>query len=1546
MSIQHERLRSLIEFVQYSARLRTRLVTDVARHNLFHAHENEIGGLPGLHFAESEEDAWLRVERLQEIPPPQPESGLLQAWLDLSPHPGREPELRRQIASVSSASAGAVPVSGDAPAAVTEEAVFLEAYDRRSQVEAEFGVYFETVWKPWATAEKQRRRTMSLYAQLFTLKQRLEGAIADSPVELVWGVGLALWREAGACLSYPMLTQAVELILNERTMAIEIRPDDVDPRMELDFFAAANKPGVTALEKAAAEFLGAPPAVFSPWDPGSFEPLLRTAVTHLDPSGSYWPGRTSAEDRSLPPADDRLKVTDTWVLFARPRNANLLIQDLERFKSAIDDVDPLPPALLALLSDPSAENPEVFLPAFRGLSMIHGSGGTAEARDLFFPAAFNDEQVQIVQKLQAYDGVVVQGPPGTGKTHTIANIICHCLALGQRVLVTSMKEPALTVLKEKLPERIRPLAVSLLTAERDGMKQFEYSIAKIAAEIQAIDRLATAREIGLIDAAIDSCHARLAQIDAGINAHAADHLSPFELDGELIGPRDAAAEVAAARSSVMRLDDAVSISPEFRPRFTEADMSKLREARRILGRDLEYLGVGLPQMAAFPDSRELLRAHQDLSRCAELKSQIDNGSVPALADASEATLAAAEQLHRQIEELQALRTSAADSALPWTEAMLRALRDDSGNELLSLFSDLADGFDAEFAGRRRFLARPVELGHDRDDRNEILLGAIQRSAEGKSPFGITDLLGKNAEKASLKAIRVDGHPPADVEDWRHVLDFVRHRRALRTLLTRWNNLALEFRLPQLAVEPAQAPVLSEHLGHYRSLKTIVSLESRVAGAAKRVGPSRPHAETAVITDEILGGLKQWLSHHLTQNRLAGAWAMKERCQQWLHGCGGGITEAVRRFVERTLGDPAVAEADLQAQWSALLEELRRIHGLTPLLETVESGARLIGESGAPRWAERLKTEPAGETDPLLPEDWRKLWRINRLANHLERIDGRDELKRLAGMRTELESELGRAYQDAVALRTWLNLAENASPGVKAALQAYLAAVMKIGKGKGKRAPMYQRQARQAAMLASPAIPCWIMPHHRISESLPAEFGSFDLVIIDEASQSDLSALPAIFRANKILVVGDDKQVSPEGTFLDSQSIQNLTQRFLSNHYPLYRDQMGPDRSIYDLFKVVFAASATMLKEHFRCVAPIIEYSKREVYRHELKPLRLPKASERLDPPLIDVFVEDGSRLPNDDVNPGEARCIVDEIKAIVENPEMAHRSIGVVSLLGDKQALRIWEMLNDGDLGEDGRPKGLSPELIDRHRITCGDARTFQGKERDIMFLSMVVSRGNASALARDTFAQRFNVAASRARDRMYLVRSIAPDDLSPADKLRRHLIDHFAKPFAREERPVKNPEALCESDFERDLYGFLTERGYRVLPQVQFGGQGSGAHEFRIDLVVEGNGDNRLAIGCDGDRFHGAGSWEDEMRRQRTLERAGWRFWRCFAATFLTSREAVLADLLETLSALGIEPVGKAEGGSGLYSEHRRYLAFPHETARLTDGKPPSGDVAASCQG
>ena len=587
---------------------------------------------------------------------------------------------------------------------------------------------------------------------------------------------------------------------------------------------------------------------------------------------------------------------------------------------------------------------------------------------------------------------------------------------------------------------------------------------------------------------------------------------------------------------------------------------------------------------------------------------------------------------------------------------------------------------------------------------------------------------------------------------------------------------------------------------------------------------------------------------------------------------------------------------------------------------------MVNVSGAPKYAAALKHPLNNSVDSLLPDNWRKAWRLRRLTTYLESIDAREELKMLAKNRRDVENDLSRAYRDIVVKRTWLKLAEKASPSIRAALQAYLSAIQKIGKGTGKRAVRYRQDARMAASQANPAVPCWIMAHYRVSESLPAELGCFDLVVIDEASQSDFTALPALLRAKKVLIVGDDKQVSPEGVGLEEEKVKSLMNRFLANQVATYRPQMSPDRSIYDLYKVVFAKSAVMLKEHFRCVGPIIEYSKREFYNHELRPLRIPKASERLDPPLIDVVVSDGFRN-NGDVNLPEVRFIVDEIKTIVMDPKMTGRSIGVVSLLADKQALAVWERLTEE----------LGPELMQRHRIACGDARTFQGKERDIMFMSMVSAPNRVGApLSRDTFAQRFNVAASRARDRMYLVRSVELEHLSDADRLRRSLIAHFSTPFAQDETRVENLRSLCESPFEREMYDELTQRGYWVTPQVRVG-------QYRIDMVVEGHNDARLAVECDGDKYHGPDKWSDDMQRQRVLERAGWVFWRCFASAFIRRRNGVMEDLLKTLNERGIDPIGAEGAPRSVHTEQRR-ISTTAKTTVVEDKTPVNGsEVIAS---
>jgi very-short-patch-repair endonuclease len=154
----------------------------------------------------------------------------------------------------------------------------------------------------------------------------------------------------------------------------------------------------------------------------------------------------------------------------------------------------------------------------------------------------------------------------------------------------------------------------------------------------------------------------------------------------------------------------------------------------------------------------------------------------------------------------------------------------------------------------------------------------------------------------------------------------------------------------------------------------------------------------------------------------------------------------------------------------------------------------------------------------------------------------------------------------------------------------------------------------------------------------------------------------------------------------------------------------------------------------------------------------------------------------------------------------------------------------------------------------------------------------------------------------------VAASDLRPGD-LKLALIEHFRSPMKGNMIRPKEVLELCQSDFERDFGRCLLDLGYRIRPQVPVGG-------YSIDFVVEGADDRRLAIELDGDKYHGPDRWADDTRRQRALERLGWTFWRCWGSTWIADREGCLADLMDALQRLGIDPVGMAEV-TGVFTRH-----------------------------
>jgi len=1468
MSPEKALLLELLDYITEVEKLKIRPAFSIPGDSPFVAYQHELGELSALQYnlQSDGDEIWLRIPRLKEIAAPEPDEEL-KPWIILPKSPEKIPEIRPEI------------VTHDGGHEV------VERLDAHPEIQNLFDGYLANQWQPWANTERPRRKTIACYNNLFTLQQTIALDGAEASLELVWGIGYATWKKQDfpTAVKYPLLIQTCEITLNGQTFDLEIRPRDVNPRLETDCYVEMELPNVTQLEAFWRSSLDTGANRVNPFEISTYEGILKAAVGYLDSSGRYSEG---TENAVLPVPDEHLKITDTWVIFARKRSGAVIIIDIEHLKDAIEKSDSLPSLIQGFVKHgESALRVQPEQP-FRGLS---GSDGGADAMELYFPMPYNDEQVSIVQKLHANDGVVVQGPPGTGKTHTIANIICHYLAQGKRVLVTAKGESALAVLREKIPEGVRDLSVALLANERDGMKQFEHSIQTIASRVAQINPTRVAASIAAAAEKLNQLHSKIAHLDRTVRDYAVQHMRddhPFQ--GRTMAPEEMAKIVLQQAEAHQWFDDDPAPVKDGVLPFDDSDINALRRARMTVRSDLIYLGHRLPSPDDFPAWPDLLELHRDLVKAKAIDARITQGTTLTLVDSRAETFGKGQALLRFLDERMRLKARLADTGQPWLELLGGTFARMSVEDpvLQVLYAILEDIRKLE-QQRKELLAHAVEVPVDAE-LNIDVMSAIVRLVAGRRAF--TAPFGKRDARKIVGAVTVAGMAAKTSEEWTVVQTRLNWRADARKLLARWNALAGEFGLPysDAGVEDGFKQIVQWQLCIDDARELAFNYDAHLIPRIHDVFGKTVSEQMQARGEPFVASIYSSLQAHIDKGRLAYAQTQRDELVRKLYGCTGLIVDNIRSFLKESLSNIDAEESTLEGCWEKLHSRLHRLTSLRPEFDEIERMTDAISMAGAKKWAKRLRTEPASsDLDAVIPVSWREAWEWRQAVIFLDKIDVHQRMRHLFEDRKSLTDTLAKTYQELVAEKAWLEVYKNSPSAVRQALQAYLNAVQAIGKGTGKKAEVYRRDARTAMERAYQAVSCWILPQWRVSEVIPAEIGLFDLVIIDEASQSEISALPALLRGQKVLVVGDHHQVSPSAIGISTEQIKTLINRFL-DHQP-FGTEMTPGKSIYDFARVVFAGNSVMLKEHFRCVPAIIEFSNREFYQNEIKPLRIPKANERLDPPLVDVLVKGGVRNKGkkSDVNSAEAKAIVDEIKTILADPAFAGRSIGIVTLLGTDQAKHIHELIH----------YQIPLDEIVARRIYVGHPPGFQGQERDIMMVSMVLGPGDRAATDRAEIQQRFNVALSRARDRMYLFRSVGEMDVNEKS-LNGRVLTHFKQPFRRDIKKNQTLRERCESGFEREMFDELIKRGYRVEPQVRSGG-------YRIDFVIEGNEGRRLAIECDGDRFHGPGQWQDDMARQRVLERAGWTFWRCFASNFVRRRAAVMDDLVQTLDKLGIEPLG-----------------------------------------
>ena len=1418
---------------------------------------------------EHETDVWLEVKARKEPGLPAV-PGVCKDWVDpetlsdTSKPPQLVAETTLEIPNP------AWTDDSDQPRTIPKDAVLAD----HPEVQSAWDKYLEADWHPWARKHDEWKKLHDIYSAVFAIHQKQ--LRLGEEYELVLGLGLLNWvdpTEQRVRRHLVVADAQLEFESSDGKFTVGPRADGARLRVELDMLDVHQPPGC---EKAATEALV--PAADDPWDKSHVEPVLKGLVHSIDASGEYI---ESMQAIATPSA--KVVVEYAPALILRKRSARGLTLALNVIKKLVESGDKIP--------DGFADLAEVLSPDSSESRSEDSESPDEFDGEIYFPKPSNDEQRQIVHKLKRSRGVLVQGPPGTGKSHTIANLICHLLATGKRVLITAKTPRALQVLEEQIPENLRALCINLLGTGSEERRSLEASVGGILRKEehwQASQEQKTKKDLEDQLKALRSSQSELQRKLRDVR-EAETHPRTIA-GGEYRGTAaQIAKQVNKNRSLYDWFKDETQSEAELpvKPRDVNAALQALRYFTPEKRKELELLRAeGIPKPSEFS---ALLKAESEaLAEERKIWPEADEPSAEILMEGDPSKV---DEVKLSLADFADCRRTISSSPYKW---MPDAVRDILANNstvwqtlrtstaaCVEAFTPIATKADDTTIDSPPEV-KPENLLKDADKLRAHLVGGGKLGWGPFRPKLVKDLIDV------VKKVKVDGHPCRTAEDFATVANTLKVRVGIEKIWLLWSGKCERTEGP-LVLQLAALSALRDSLDKVLPLATkLAQCKEKLRNFPALTEPdwNSPASLDRLVASCRLAEVRRRRIAVQSEIRAIASTAEKVIADPKAHPSNRKLLEAISaRDTERyeaihkefeTLSNEALDLAQL-GEWMRYMQE--QLPHLAKELETT---------TNEPHWTDRIK-------------NLEKAWKWAQARHWIEDYIGKEDVVSLCKRIQQTEDEILLTIGELAALCSWSHCFGRMQQSHRRHMEQWRLSMGDLGQGTGPQAPRYRRDAQQHLELCREAVPAWVMPLHRVWDTIKPQPGMFDVIIVDEASQCGLEGLPLSFLAKKVLIVGDDKQISPDNVGVPLDNVQRLIAQFLPDF--VHRTSFDIKRSLFDHAKIRYGTSRITLREHFRCMPEIIRFSNELCYSATpLIPLRQ-YGPDRL-PPTKHFFVSGGYREGegNRVINRPEAEAIVDKIEEMCADPKYADKTMGVVILQGEAQGALIEKMLLDR----------IGVKAMEERRLICGNPYTFQGDERHIIFLSMVAApNARMRPMSSTPDERRFNVAASRARDMMILFHSVQSEDLSHLC-LRRRLLEHFKGTrqaelagltkdelemrAARDNRQVVEPPSPFGSWFEVDVALELLRRNYIVYAQHEVAGK-------FIDLMVEG-GKARLAVECDGDHWHGADNYEKDMERQRRLERCGWAFFRVREAAFYANKEEALRALWDALEERGIHPV------------------------------------------
>lgn len=442
-------------------------------------------------------------------------------------------------------------------------------------------------------------------------------------------------------------------------------------------------------------------------------------------------------------------------------------------------------------------------------------------------------------------------------------------------------------------------------------------------------------------------------------------------------------------------------------------------------------------------------------------------------------------------------------------------------------------------------------------------------------------------------------------------------------------------------------------------------------------------------------------------------------------------------------------------------------------------------------------------------------------------------------------------------------------------------------------------------------PCWLLSPEGVCTILPLVKNLFDIILFDEASQVFIeNTLPVIYRGKNIVVAGDTKQLRPTATFM---------KRFLGGDFDDkmdYSTQAALEvESLLDL--AITRYKSANLTYHYRSKnEELINFSNQSFYEGRLQ--ISPNTTRNKGVKPIERILVNGRWI--DRSNKEEAKAVVELLKKI-STTRKNNQSIGIITFNSEQESVIEDAIDKEASIN----PKFRDWLLKEQNRKENGEdislfvknLENVQGDERDIIIFSIGYAKNelgrvvaNFGPLSLDGGENRLNVAITRAKEKIYVVTSIEPEELNVDST--KNAGPKIFKQYLKYVRAVSNGNSLetkiileqahtqpelptweaSLTGLEEELKQELEKLGYKVETNL-------GNTDYKISVAIYDKQLDRYLLGleCDYSAFESSPSvLERDVFRPSFLKSRGWNIIRIWSRDYWMHKSKVLSMIVKEI--------------------------------------------------